>query len=289
MLIPEYENYQEGKKHGRKAFPFDIYPCTIPQDFQMVPIHWHEDMEIVYVKKGSGIISVNLTDYEVYAGSFVVILPGQLHSIATKNLNRMEYENIIFSTDLLQSKLFDISETEYLMPFFAGNIPIPVYFYKGVPQYEEIVSLLDKCDKLGTEKPEGSELLIKAHLLTIIFLLINKCRLSVSRIIKPKNLDRMKTALKYIELHYNEKITIDEIAKETGCAPSYFMKIFKKNLGVPFIEYLNDYRLIMGARLLTETSKSIMEISYLIGFDNLSYFNRCFKKKYNMSPGKFRK
>ena len=79
MLIPEYENYQEGKKHGRKAFPFDIYPCTIPQDFQMVPIHWHEDMEIVYVKKGSGIISVNLTDYEVYAGSFVVILPGQLH------------------------------------------------------------------------------------------------------------------------------------------------------------------------------------------------------------------
>ena len=265
MLIPEYENYQEGKKHGRKAFPFDIYPCTIPQDFQMVPIHWHEDMEIVYVKKGSGIISVNLTDYEVYAGSFVVILPGQLHSIATKNLNRMEYENIIFSTDLLQSKLFDISETEYLMPFFAGNIPIPVHFYKSVPQYEEIVSLLDNCDKLGTEKPEGSELLIKAHLLTIIFLLINKCRLSDSRIIQPKNLDRMKTA------------------------PSYFMKIFKKNLGVPFIEYLNDYRLIMGARLLTETSKSIMEISYLIGFDNLSYFNRCFKKKYNMSPGKFRK
>ncbi|MCQ2586231.1 MAG: AraC family transcriptional regulator [Treponema sp.] len=246
-------------------------------------------MEIVYIKKGNGTISVNLTDYEVSAGSFVIILPGQLHSISTQNLTRMEYENIIFSTDLLQSKLFDISETEFLMPFFAGNISVPIHFYKGVPHYEELIAILDNCDRIGTEKPEGSELLIKAQLLTIIFILINKCKLSSSPIVQPKKLDRMKTALKYIELHYNEKITIDEIAKETGCAPSYFMKTFKQNLGVPFIEYLNDYRLIMSARLLTETSKSIMEISYLVGYENLSYFNRSFKKKYKISPGKFRK
>ena len=52
MQIPEYQNYQEGKKHGRGTFLFDTYLCTIPQDFQKVPIHWHEDIELIYVKKG---------------------------------------------------------------------------------------------------------------------------------------------------------------------------------------------------------------------------------------------
>lgn len=289
MLIPEYENYQEGKKHGKESFPFDTYLCTIPQDFHKVPLHWHDDLEIVYVKKGRGIISVNLTDYRVSAGSLVLILPGQLHSIITENAERMEYENIIFSLDLLTSKKIDVCETEYLLPLAAGNINLPVHFKKGISQYEQISAILDECDRIGTEKPEGAELVIKAQLFNLLFILVNKCKLPGLAKVQPKNLDRMKVVLKYIELHYDEKITIEEIAEETGCAPSYFMRIFKKYMGVTFIEYLIDYRITISARLLSETSKTIMEISFSVGFDNLSYFNRCFKKKYKVSPGQFRK
>ena len=88
MLIPEYENYQENKQHGKLAFPFDIYLCTIPQDFQNVPLHWHEEMEIVYIKKGSGTVSVNLTDFTVSEGSIIFVLPGQLHSICMEKAER---------------------------------------------------------------------------------------------------------------------------------------------------------------------------------------------------------
>lgn len=56
MLIPEYENYQESKKHGKDSFPYDTYLCTIPKDFHMVPLHWHDEMEMIYIKK-EGVLS----------------------------------------------------------------------------------------------------------------------------------------------------------------------------------------------------------------------------------------
>jgi len=289
IQIPEYQNYQEGKKHGRGSFLFDTYLCTIPQDFQKVPVHWHEDIELIYVKKGQGLVSVNLMEYEVGAGSIVLILPGQLHSIYTKDLQRMEYENIIFSPELLRSGVVDICESEYLFPLFSGRITLPVHFKEGMNEYDEISGILDTCDQIGKEKKEGSEFLIKSQLFLLFYIFLNKCsHYDVKKVI-PRDLDRMKRVMKYIQDHYSERITIEEIAGEAGCAPSYFMRIFKKNIGVSFIEYLNDFRIDMGARLLKETSASIMEIGMQVGFENLSYFNRSFKKKYKVSPGQFRK
>ena len=46
--------YQETKQHGSRLFPFNIYPCTIPLDFPVVSLHWHKEMELIYVKKGKG-------------------------------------------------------------------------------------------------------------------------------------------------------------------------------------------------------------------------------------------
>ena len=83
MLIPEYENYQESKKHGKDSFPYDTYLCTIPKDFHMVPLHWHDEMEMIYIKKGRGIISVDLVDYEVSDGRNLIIIHGQLNSKRT--------------------------------------------------------------------------------------------------------------------------------------------------------------------------------------------------------------
>ena len=66
------------------------------------------------------------------------------------------------------------------------------------------------------------------------------------------------------------------------------MKFFKQQMGTGFIEYLNDYRLTMAERLLKSSDASVLEIAEQSGFDNLSYFNRIFKRKYGISPGKWR-
>ena len=81
MNILEYENYHEDKTHVELTFPYNTYLCSIPLDFSGVPLHWHDDMELIYIKKGCGHISVDFKEYHVTAPSLVLILPGQLHSI----------------------------------------------------------------------------------------------------------------------------------------------------------------------------------------------------------------
>lgn len=79
------------------------------------------------------------------------------------------------------------------------------------------------------------------------------------------------------------------MAKLCFYSKSYFMKFFKESMGISFIAYLNNYRLEIAARMLQATDDNILDISSACGFDNLSYFNRSFKKKYGVTPGKYRK
>ena len=85
------------------------------------------------------------------------------------------------------------------------------------------------------------------------------------------------------------KITIADAATEVGISQSHFMKYFKNTMGTSFIDYLNEYRLTMASRLLQSSDSSILAISEEVGYDNLSYFNRTFKKRYGMTPSAYRK
>lgn len=105
---------------------------------------------------------------------------------------------------------------------------------------------------------------------------------------KHKSLDRLKDILKYVETNYSEKITIADAAGICGFSESHFMKFFKSSMSVSFTDYLNHYRLTMAARLLLSSSDSIANIAAETGFENLSYFNRVFKRKYGCTPSVFR-
>ena len=103
MELEQYTQYQETKLHEQPGFAYNAYLCTIPLDFDRVNPHWHEQMELIYIKKGGGTVSVNLESYPVSQGCVVPVLPGELHAIEGESGERMEYENIIFSLSLLDS------------------------------------------------------------------------------------------------------------------------------------------------------------------------------------------
>ena len=84
-------------------------------------------------------------------------------------------------------------------------------------------------------------------------------------------------------------ITLGNNKKVSSETYVFHLKFFKETMGMSFIQYLNDYRLEVAAKLLTTTSDDIIDISVNTGFENLSYFNRCFKKKYGTTPGRYRK
>ena len=113
MNILEYENYQEKKSHENKGFPYITYLCSIPLDFTLVPLHWHDEIELIYIKKGCGTITVDLESYVADAGTLALILPGQLHSISQHEKDSFEYENIIFHPNILLSKQTDLPASVY--------------------------------------------------------------------------------------------------------------------------------------------------------------------------------
>jgi len=99
----------------------------------------------------------------------------------------------------------------------------------------------------------------------------------------------IETALRYIKENYKEKITVEDIANETHLSPSYLFSVFKKHIGVSPISYLNNYRLSAAADLLLGTDRSITQIAQETGINDSVYFNKLFKKQYQMSPSEYRR
>ena len=92
---------QETKQHGAVRFPFNLYPCTIPEDFPQVALHWQESMELVFVKRGTGLVQVGAESCPARMGDIFIFTPGTLHALRQAEGQCMEYENIIFELELL--------------------------------------------------------------------------------------------------------------------------------------------------------------------------------------------
>ncbi len=89
-------------------------------------------------------------------------------------------------------------------------------------------------------------------------------------------------AVMYIENHYMEKITIQDIADSVNLSASHFFSVFKKQMGISPIAYLNNYRLSLAAELLLGTAITITEVANSVGISDAVYFNKMFKKTYQM-------
>lgn len=92
----------------------------------------------------------------------------------------------------------------------------------------------------------------------------------------------------YIETNYAESITLDGLSELSGLNPSYISRIFKESTGIPLFEYLNRIRIQKACHLLKRTELSILDIAYSVGYNNVSFFNRYFRRIMQMSPREYR-
>lgn len=285
----QYAIYHEKKDHTSPDFPYNTYLCSIPLDFYSVPTHWHNEMEMIVIKKGQGTVYVDLTSYEVKAGDIAFILPGQLHAIEQKDSCIMEYENIFFKTNFLKSSSQDLCTSDFLLPLFQGRIAIPSILTDEYDYHPYITACISQIDTLSSQKPLGYQLAIKGLLFQTFYYLITHNFQKEHCPKTKKSLDKVKTILTYIQENYSRPITVEEMANICFYSKSHFMKFFKDAMGMGFIQYLNEYRLNAACQMLRESTDSILNIASMVGFDHLSYFNRIFKRKYGMTPGEFRK
>ncbi len=287
MNIIAYEKLEEQKRHGTAHFAYNTYPCAIFENTQRVAAHWHDEMEIIFVKSGFGVVQVDLDSYKVKQNSVVFVAPGRLHAIDADNKTQMEYDTSIFALSILDAK-DDWCRDKIFEPLRNGTFNLPVILNEGDKGHSQIAECLNKAGQICACQNSGYPLLVKAQLLELFYILYNN-RQSVKDK-EPVLLcsDRTKQALQYVEQNYSQPISIEQIASQLCCSPSHFMRFFKKAVGVPFVYYLNNYRLAMAARMLEETKVAVITIAQMCGFENLSYFNRCFKKVYKCTPTQYR-
>ena len=202
----------------------------------------------------------------------------------------MEYENILFSVDMFRSKNHDSLDSEFFLPLLAGDVDIKSIYDRDDPLYPQLSSCLNRVDKLCSETPKGYHLALKGCYFEFFYILFTNStvRDETDRKNRARDLERTKLILSYIDENYKEAISITDIASYCGFSESHFMRFFKNTMGVSFVSYLNDFRLNVAARLLSTNDESVLSVAENCGFFNLSYFNRMFKKKYGVTPSRYR-
>lgn len=277
---------QETKHHGEVRFPFNIYPCTIPGDFQQVAVHWQDSMELVYIKRGSGLVQTGAQVCTAQSGDIFVLTPGTLHAIRQTESCTMEYENIIFDVELLGGAE-DLCAEKYLLPLQSGRLALPEHITPDEAWYPQAADCLKEAEEANRCKQFGYELCIKGALLRFLALLIAQ-----SKALPPAekaSTQRLRKVLQWISAHYSEPVCVADAAALCQCSPNHFMRWFRQMTGQTFIIFLREYRLNAAAEALRTTEDTILSISEQCGFENLSYFNREFKAHFGMTPREYRK
>lgn len=277
---------EETKKHGDVLFPFNIYPCTIPKDFPSVALHWHRNMEIIYIKKGSLMCQLGLESEAVGQGDICIVPPGTLHGLRSMDGQSAEYENIIFDPEMLGSGAADLCAQRYLMPLAAGRLLHQRILRFADGGYGDVAAILTETETLCRDRTLAYELAVKAAMMQLIFHLMQlQPELPSAEL---PGTARLKQVLSYIQTEYARPLTVEEMAKYSGCSASHFMRWFRQMTGSSFVAYLNEHRLAEAARKLRSSEEKILTIAQDVGFESLSNFNRQFRIRYGVTPREYR-
>ena len=164
----------------------------------------------------------------------------------------------------------------------------PFVIKKGHPLYEKAADLFEDINTEYDKKKPGYEIAIKSYLLQFVAALIPYCtRNTEAGAILTEHAKKLKEVLSYIDAHYMKELTISGLAGICFFSEYYFMRFFKKYMGMSCVQYIKNVRLERAADQFENGETNTLEVALACGFSNLSYFHREFKKKYGMTPKRF--
>lgn len=283
------EFLHEAKIHGTLSFPYMVYRGRLPEYLRSYPIHWHKEMEIIYIVSGRGTVTVQHRRYTVGAGDIVLIAPETLHAIEQLDQESMEYFNILFDFHLLECSHSRCYE-KYLRPIFEHTSRMPVCLRCAETLAAQITPSLRYLIENRKHMDVDGELMVKAQLYAILHHIRPYCRPCDEAALRLENhYDKIKEVLYYVQEHYGEHITVEDAANIVHFSPSYFSKLFHSLTGASFIRYVKEYRLEAAAEKLVVTNTRVTDIAQDVGFSSLPYFSRAFFGKFGLTPNAYRK
>ena len=281
---------KEDAKHGESFFPIQKYITCLSSQYPVLTTHWHEEAEFTLILKGQGTYHIELTEYDLEPEDLIFVPPLALHAASVSKDSQFLSETYVFHMNFLGGNSTDICSTRYLQPLAQHEMILPSVIKPEHPAYLSLRKIFGQISNLYDGGIPGYELALKALLLQMVFLLLQFKETAPAS--DPSNAihsEKLKTVRDYMELHYMDAIAVSDLAKMCYFSEYHFMRFFKKHMNMTCMEFLNNLRLEKAVELLKDGNASILEVSLSVGFHNLSYFHRAFKKKYRMTPGEFLK
>nr|WP_315134536.1 AraC family transcriptional regulator [uncultured Flavobacterium sp.] len=247
--------------------------------------HYHPEIEFVYINGGSGKRQVGSHVSYYNDGDLILIGSNLPHCGFTNEQTGNTNETVIqMKPDFLGNDFFDISEMKNIRNLFDqakagiafGGETKKIIGHKieamdGQSQLEKLLSLLAILNELELSEE---------------FKVLNAEGFSME--MQMQDNDRINTVFNHVKDHFQEAITLEEVAVLVSMTVPSFCRYFKKITNKTFTKFVNDYRLVHASKLLAEKPISITEICYESGFNNFSYFNKSFKEFTGKSASQYR-
>jgi AraC-like DNA-binding protein len=240
-----------------------------------INVHHHSSYQVLYAIEGEGFIQLNGKKYIFEQECAAIIFPYDDHAVASdSNLTLLVLE---FDDTLLQDSVasrwrdFAIGHSLLLrLDTVSGN---------------ELRLLLRKLLFEQKQEDELSKWAMQIHLLEVLLLLV---RYKQSSQVLDANGLRAERIRSYIDSHYFEPLTPNDLAQKLGISSRHATHIFKDQYQLTLMQYLTEVRMGIAQKLLRETDKDIMSVSFEVGYESLPTFYRIFKNSVKMSPNKYR-
>ena len=241
-------------------------------DWHSVP-HTHNHLELFYIVGGKGQFLIQDQLHPVNVNNLVIINPNVPHTEVSLNAQPLEY--IVLGIEGIELRSSDASNGQFSI----------------LDQFEsvEVSGCLRNILREMEMKNAGYKDVCQAYMEILIIRLMRNTALAIPSQPQAISTNRQCAAVRrYIDLHFKEPLTLEQLAEEGHMNKYYLSHAFKREYGVSPINYLISRRLEESKYLLAETDLSMSQIAQLLGFSSLSYFSQVFRKTQGLSPMEYR-
>jgi AraC-like DNA-binding protein len=284
------ENQMELVSGRDHSFP---YTCTFDESRNFLdrgaPWHWHNQLEIDFVTRGTVHTRTTDTSYDQKAGEILFLNKGTLHTVQFPE--ESEYYVHQFDSSFLSGNFGGAIEQTYFSPLLRSEAAASLLITPDTAGYAEMTEALWQAVFAMQSEPFGYELIAREALsrFWLVFIQATKSLWEDGSPVSSPDTPRIKAMIQYIYSHYNESVALEDIASAAKIGVRECSRCFRRCLGTSPVQFLIQHRLQVSAKMLLTTAKPISEIAWSCGFPSESYFGRMFRKQFECTPGEFRK
>ncbi|WP_455542014.1 AraC family transcriptional regulator [Intestinibacter sp.] len=273
------------------SFPFEVSFSEIRKLSKgYVKLHWHDEIQISIVTKGSVEFIVGEKSYILKNGQAIFINTQRIHMAKSVGNGDCIYHSIMFNSKLLKMFPGSIIDQKYVSPVVTSHKLNSIEIYGNSEWEQDALKYISNIINTDAIQVKGYELEIYINLLNFWLLLVlnEKDIFAQKTEPKPINEQRIKDVLSFIHENYSNKITLQDIADAVFVSKGECCRFFKKSLKMSPYDYLINYRINESMKLLKNTNNSILDIAENVGFNNVSHYIQIFKKKTGQTPHEYR-